>query len=86
MVNKRVRLGAALCASLLIFGGTHAAAEEKRIGDLIYVPAMTVQAQAGTYSLRVEGFLSARKATIPSALARWPALSLVCTSFPAAVS
>lgn len=68
MVNKRVRLGAALCASLLIFGGTHAAAEEKRIGDLIYVPAMTVQAQAGTYSLRVEGLSLGEESDDPISL------------------
>ena len=47
------RLGAALCASLLLC--TTVQAEEKHIGNLIYVPAMTVQAQTGMHALRVEG-------------------------------
>ena len=53
MKKRFVKLGAALCASLLL--ACPGAAEEKHIGSLIYVPAMTVQAQAGMYSLRVEG-------------------------------
>ena len=56
MVNMRFRkLSAALCASLILACGADVQAEEKHIGDLIYVPAMTVEAQAGTYTLRVEG-------------------------------
>ena len=47
------RICAALCAMLLAC--TAAEAEEKRIGDLIYVPAMTVQAESGTHTLRVTG-------------------------------
>lgn len=56
MVNMRFKkLGAALCASLILACSADVLAEERHIGDLIYVPAMTVEAQAGTYSLRVEG-------------------------------
>ena len=48
--------GAALTtAALLLFGGC-AAAEERRLGDYVYMPA-TAQAQAGRISLRVEGQL-----------------------------
>ena len=53
MKKRLVKLSAVLCASLLL--GCPGAAEEKHIGNLIYVPAMTVQAQSGTYALRVEG-------------------------------
>lgn len=53
MKKRFVKLGAALCASMLL--AASGAAEEKHIGNLIYVPAMTVKAQAGMYSLRVEG-------------------------------
>ena len=52
MTHKR--MCAALCAALLITCSA-AKAEEKRIGDLIYVPAMTVQAESGTHTLRVTG-------------------------------
>ena len=52
MTHKRVI--AALCAALLLSCAA-ADAEEKRIGDLIYVPAMTVQAESGTHTLRVTG-------------------------------
>ncbi|MBR2942439.1 MAG: hypothetical protein IKB82_03480, partial [Clostridia bacterium] len=55
MKKRYVRLGAALCASLLAVCCGSAQAEEKHIGNLIYVPAMTVQAQAGTHVLSVEG-------------------------------
>ena len=47
------RICAAICAMLLACAA--AEAEEKRIGDLIYVPAMTVQAESGTHTLRVTG-------------------------------
>ena len=52
MTHKRVI--AALCAALLLSCAA-ADAEEKRIGDLIYVPAMNVQAESGTHTLRVTG-------------------------------
>ena len=52
MTHKRIC--AALCAAMLATCA-FAQAEEKRIGDLIYVPAMTVQAESGTHTLRVTG-------------------------------
>lgn len=52
-MNKFVKLGVALSASLIL--ACSGAAEEKHIGDLIYVPAMTVQTQSGMHVLRVEG-------------------------------
>ena len=56
MVKRRlIAGGAALCACAVLMGAATAAAEEKRIGDYIYVPAMQVQTAAGTISLRVEG-------------------------------
>jgi len=54
-VNKKWMLkGAALCA-LAMLAGSMAAAEEKRLGDYIYVPAMQVAPVSGSISLRVEG-------------------------------
>ena len=52
-MKKFVKLSAALGASILL--ACTGAAEERHLGDLIYVPAMTVQAQSGTHMLRVEG-------------------------------
>lgn len=52
-MNKYMKFGAALCASILL--ACPGMAEERHIGDLIYVPAMTVQMQSGTHVLRVEG-------------------------------
>lgn len=46
--------GAALCAMAMLAVGT-AAAEEKRLGDYIYVPAMQVAPVSGAITLRVEG-------------------------------
>ena len=54
-MNKRwMHKGAALCMAAMLLGGT-AAAEEKRLGDFIYVPAMQVSPVSGSISLRVEG-------------------------------
>jgi len=54
-VNKKWLLkSAALCACAMLMCGA-AAAEEKRLGDLIYVPAMQVAPVTGSISLRVEG-------------------------------
>ena len=56
MVNKRwINRGKALLLCALMLAGNTAGAEEKRLGDFIYVPAMTVQTQAGSIGLRVEG-------------------------------
>lgn len=49
-----VRKAAVLAAALLLCGNT-ASAEEKRLGDFIYVPAMTANERVGTMSLRVQG-------------------------------
>ena len=46
--------GAAIFAAALLASGA-AAAEEKRLGDFIYVPAMQVTPVSGSISLRVEG-------------------------------
>lgn len=55
IVKKKWMLkGAAFCAAMLFAGGM-AAAEERRLGDYIYVPAMQVAPVSGTISLRVEG-------------------------------
>jgi len=56
MVNRHwFSRGKALFLCAMMLAGQTACAEEKRLGDLIYVPAMTVQAQAGSIGLRVEG-------------------------------
>ena len=56
MLNKRwMAKGIALCACVLMTNGFAAVAEEKRLGDFIYVPAMRVESMAGTISLQVEG-------------------------------
>ncbi len=52
--NRLKRSVAALCAGLMLFGSA-APAEEKRLGDYVYVPAMRVAQGVGTISLRVEG-------------------------------
>lgn len=56
MGNKRwIVKGAALCACVVLMNGMTAAAEERRLGDYIYVPAMQVAPAAGSTSLRVTG-------------------------------
>lgn len=51
MIGRGMLLGA--CAALL--SGCMAVAEEKRLGDYIYVPAMTAPGSVGMIGLRVEG-------------------------------
>lgn len=64
-MNKRWMLkGAALCMAAMLVGGT-AAAEEKRLGDFIYVPAMQVAPVSGSISLRVEGLALDAKSDEP---------------------
>ena len=54
-MNKRwILKGAALCVLAMLAGGA-AAAEEKRLGNYIYVPAMQAAPVSGAISLRVEG-------------------------------
>lgn len=56
MVNRRsIAKGAALLLCAALAQGQTAAAEEKRLGDYIYVPAMQASSSAGAISLRVEG-------------------------------
>lgn len=54
MKRRLIARGAAFCACAMLMSGI-AAAEEKRLGDLIYVPQMTVSSQSGMIALRVEG-------------------------------
>lgn len=49
-----MRAGALLCACAMWVSQTAAVAEENRLGDYIYVPAMSVPGNTGTISLRVE--------------------------------
>ena len=55
MKNRLMKTGAGLLAGLLLMTGGVSLAEEKRLGDYIYVPAMSVAANVGTVRLRVEG-------------------------------
>lgn len=54
MKKRLIAGGAALCACAMLMGGI-AAAEERRLGDFIYVPQMTVSSQNGMIGLRVDG-------------------------------
>lgn len=51
---RLIRTGALLCACALLMGQGASLAEEKRLGDYIYVPAMSQPGSLGTISLRVE--------------------------------
>lgn len=53
--NRWIARGMLLCACAMLLNGTTAFAEEKRLGDFIYVPAMQVETLGGAISLRVEG-------------------------------
>lgn len=56
MVNRRsIARGAALLLCAVLAHGQMAAAEEKRLGDYVYVPAMQASSAVGAISLRVEG-------------------------------
>lgn len=64
-MNKRWMLkGAALCAMAMLAGNV-AAAEEKRLGDYIYVPAMQVASVSGAITLRVEGLALTEESDTP---------------------
>ena len=54
MKKRFIRYGAVILACAMLFGGT-AAAEEKRLGDFIYVPAMQASGVSGRFSLLAEG-------------------------------
>ena len=66
MKKNWMHRGAALCMAALLSCGA-AAAEEKRLGDYIYVPAMQVSPVSGTISLRVEGLALTEESDEPVA-------------------
>lgn len=55
MKNRLIKAGAVFCAGLMLLMGGASVAEEKRLGDYIYVPAISAPGNVGTISLRVEG-------------------------------
>ena len=57
-MNQIIKAGALVCALAMLEWNPAAVAEEKRLGDYIYVPAMSDPAGMGTISLRVEGVKS----------------------------
>ena len=57
-MNQIIKAGALVCALAMLEWNPAAVAEEKRLGDYIYVPAMSNPAGMGTISLRVEGVKS----------------------------
>ena len=66
MGNKRwIARGAALCACVVLMNGLTAAAEERHLGDYIYVPAMQVVPASGTMSLRVTGLALTGESDVP---------------------
>ena len=68
-VNRRlIARGAALCAVILMMSGVTGVAEEKHLGDYIYVPAMNVQTVGGAISLRVEGLALTQESDEPEAV------------------
>ena len=54
-MNQIIKAGALMCALAMLEWNASAVAEEKRLGDYIYVPAMSAPGSVGTISLRVEG-------------------------------
>ena len=54
-MNQIIKAGALVCALAMLEWNPAAVAEEKRLGDYIYVPAMSAPGSVGTISLRVEG-------------------------------
>lgn len=54
MNNHMLKKAALVCAWMMLLTGG-AKAEEKRLGDYVYVPAISVPGNVGTISLRVEG-------------------------------
>ena len=57
-MNQIIKAGALVCALAMLEWNPAAVAEEKRLGDYIYVPAMSDPAGMGAISLRVEGVKS----------------------------
>ena len=54
-MNQIIKAGALVCALAMLEWNPAAVAEEKRLGDYIYVPAMSNPAGMGAISLRVDG-------------------------------
>lgn len=54
-MKQIIKAGALLCALTMLEWNATAVAEEKRLGDYIYVPAMSDPGSVGTISLRVDG-------------------------------
>ena len=57
-MNQIIKAGALVCALAMLEWNPAAVAEEKRLGDYIYVPAMSEPSSMGAISLRVEGVKS----------------------------
>ena len=57
-MNQIIKAGALVCALAMLEWNPAAVAEEKRLGDYIYVPAMSEPSSMGAISLRVEGIKS----------------------------
>ena len=55
ILKQIIKAGALLCALTMLEWNATAVAEEKRLGDYIYVPAMSDPRSVGTISLRVDG-------------------------------
>ena len=55
ILKQIIKAGALLCALTMLEWNATAVAEEKRLGDYIYVPAMSDPRRVGTISLRVDG-------------------------------
>ena len=55
ILKQIIKAGALLCALTMLEWNAAAVAEEKRLGDYIYVPAMSDPRSVGTISLRVDG-------------------------------
>ena len=65
-MNKHVvRTGAALMASALLLFAPAAGAQEKKLGDYVYVPAMSTLQQTGRISLRVQALSLSQDSDAP---------------------
>ena len=82
-MNQIIKAGALVCALAMLEWNPAAVAEEKRLGDYIYVPAMSDPAGMGAISLRVEGVKSGENGEKRRPWRRWRARNSSCTSIPA---
>ena len=68
-MNKHVvRTGAALMASALLLFAPTAGAQEKKLGDYVYVPAMSTLQQTGRISLRVQALSLSQDSDAPGTI------------------